>query len=189
MNAFLFPIGFSSRPKVEQVIERFALIGYARLLLLLEDLASSPSGDSCRRKYVYSALALLLEAPEDVALEFVQALAEFDLVTLEDDGEFVVITTAVVTWPAAAEAPPPLLFTTLAEWSAWMQDELGVPTAQANGEAYARYYRRWIATNVTPDEMTQAVTRAVEQQAGFHPDVLHQQLRAVRAARIREAEQ
>ncbi|MGQ7245480.1 hypothetical protein ACUN9V_18730 [Salinicola sp. V024] len=190
MNAFLFPVDYSSRPKVEQVIERFALIGYARLLLLLEDLAKAPEGDTCRRKYVYSALGSLLEAPPDVALEFIQALAEIGLVTLVDDGEFVTVTTTGICWPVAETAPSgPQLFTDPEQWAAWMHAEVGVPLAYAKGEAYSSKYRHWIASNVTTDEMERAITRTVEHGVGPTPAELHNQLKAVRAARIQEARQ
>lgn len=191
MTAFIHPANFHQLPVVQQVLERFALTGYARLSLLLEQLADAAESfvedadSQVGATWEQWGELLYAPEPEQVLGEFFEALAEVGLVKLAVRDGWATVTSNAVAWTRPGLSPE--LYTSAEQWGAWFEREMSCPPRYAHSEGYQQFYRRWIASNVTTAEMAEAVNRAIAAAAGVEPAALQRHLSVIRKEKIEGA--
>lgn len=156
-------------------------------MLLLEVLAAS-TGPVVMS---YDAWAAELYSDDEVVREFINFCADQSLLAVEDDGETLsVFSSALERVTPAQAAPAPgdeTLFTRHEQWAAWFVDDLNYPPDMANSRDSMRYFARWCASRVTVGDMSEAVQAAISDGSGVGVSALHKHLQALRAKRIKEA--
>lgn len=194
MRGFRAPAGLSSLVIVRKVEQRFGLIGFARLLKLVELVADAPTATGETSAVVAWGDALqALGCNQDDAAEFLSYCEHAQVLErsgsegrlrLSLRGEL-----AAMLLEAAPDAAPPapVLFATEQQWVDWFMADLDCPPYLANDAMSRQLFRRWIATNVTVDEAEAAMQRVIEAREAFSPAVLHDHLAAVRKAKIERA--
>lgn len=187
MSAFIHPAGLAKTEGVAAVAQAWALAGYARYVLLLEVLAAS-TGPVVMS---YDAWAAELYSDDEVVREFINFCADQSLLAVEDDGETLsVFSSALERVTPAQAAPAPgdeTLFTRHEQWAAWFVDDLSYPKKTADSADCGRYFARWCASRVTVGDMSEAVQAAISDGSGVGVSALHKHLQALRAKRIKEA--
>ncbi|MCO7217095.1 hypothetical protein [Halomonas sp. OfavH-34-E] len=194
MKAFIHHAELSASKAVADIEAHFALIGYARYLKVLELVAAEAGGDDTRRKVTLSwdAWAASLAGEQEVLAEFFAFCHDHGALSVEDDGERVTVECDGLDLCRGMRAVPEpagdqTLFTHHDQWVAWFIDDLSYSPKLANQPDNLRMFRRWCASNVTVGEMTAAVQRTIEAGTGLGTPALHGHLQALRAQRIKEA--
>lgn len=196
MSAFVHSAELSASPAVKAIEANFALVGYARYLKVLEILAGAAEGDDSRRSaaMTWDGWAAALAAQHDALSEFFAFCHEQGAFAVEDDGEQVTVSCDALALyrqaPASPETPGDLtLFTTPEQWAEWFIEDLSYPPKLAHRPENLRMFRRWCASNVTVGEMCAAIQKTIEAGTGLGTAALHGYLQALRAQRIKEANQ
>ena len=194
MPGFKVPAGLSTLVIVRKVEQRFGLLGFARLLKLVElvaDAATVPAPGSA--VVAWGDALQALGCGQDDAAEFL-TYCEHALVLERSGSEGRLRLTlrgelAAMLVEAVHDAPPPapMLFCTEQQWADWFMADLNCPPYLANDAGSRQLFRRWIATNVTVTEAEAAMQRVIEAREAFSPAVLHDHLAAVRKAKIERA--
>lgn len=193
MKAFVHPASMSASKAVVDIEAHFALVGYARYLKVLELVADEADGSDARRAVTLSwdAWAASLAGEQDVLAEFFAFCHEHGVFEVEDDGERATVACLDLVLSRTESAPVPprdeTLFTHHDQWVAWFIDDLSFPPKMANSPDNIRMFRRWCASNVTVGEMSAAVQKTIEAGTGLGAPALHGHLQALRAQRIKEA--
>ena len=180
------PAGLSSDPAVLQIERTFGLAGYARLLKMLELLASHNDPYAGRLAMGRAAWCDVLQAQEAELEAFLQCLSGAGLIEPASLG-----THQLVIQFRTAERflpePAPALPTDPTQWAFWLQTELNMPRPLVDDPHAVALFRRWVASNVTVTEMHEAVTRAVAAKDKLTPTELHKQVHSVRSDRLAKA--
>lgn len=194
MRGFRVPAGLSALVIARKVEQRFGLPGFARLVKLVELVADADTVPAPAAALVaWADLLEALVADQAAAgefLDYLEAAAVLERaggegrVRLTLTGELAAM---LADLPLEAAPAPPALFTRVQQWVDWFLAEFACPPYLANDPASRNLFARWIATNVTTDEAAAAVQLAVEAREAPTPAVLHDHLRAVRAAKIERA--
>lgn len=170
------------------VEQQFSLVGFARYVKVLALMASA--GSDGRVSLSFEAWAAALAAQPEALSVFFNYCQERGVFTIEDDGELMTLSCQALV--QAPEAPAPTvvetpLFTHAEQWAAWFVEEMAYPPAVANRAENQRMFRRWCASNVTVSEMNAAVQLTIKAGTGLGTPALHGHLHALRAQRIKEA--
>lgn len=186
----VIPCDALSSDHARAVEQHFALLGFARYVKVLALLASE--GQSGRVVLSWEAWAALLAAQPEPLSEFFSVCQAQGVFTVEDDGEQVAVECPALVREVPSEATTPdvaspLLFTHAEQWTAWFVEEMAYPPKIANRADNQRMFRRWCASNVTVEEMNTAVQITIKAGTGLGTAALHGHLQALRARRIKEA--
>lgn len=186
----VIPCGALACDASAAIEQHFALVGFARYVKALALVASE--GKQGRVALSWEAWAVALAAQPEALSEFFNYCQEHGVFTVEDDGEQVALGCPALAQVASDEAAPvakasPLLFTHSDEWVAWFKEEMAYPPKIANRAENVRVFRRWCASNVTVEEMNTAVQLTIKAGTGLGTPALHGHLQALRAQRIKEA--
>jgi hypothetical protein len=194
MRAIRIPAGLSGLVIAKKLEQRFGMLGFARMVKLVELVAEMtapaevPSvvvawGDllialGCNAQdagdfLTYCEHARVLDRGNDDGRARLTLLGE--LAALLDDAA-----------PSAAPALP-VLFTQEQQWVEWFKEEWACPPYLANDPCTRQLFRRWIATNVTIEEVEAAVELAKEAREAPTPAALHDHLKTVRNTKIERA--
>jgi hypothetical protein len=189
MPALNLPPYFSSLPIVLKVEQRFGLAGYARLVKLLELFTTSSDRAAGLIELPPSDWRGALQAgPLELSL-FLDYLAQDGWlsqeqgaepgaplrITLADPGPFL---------PMLAE---PELFKCADQWRAWFTEQLNMPELTAKDPYVTQLFRRWVANNVTTQEIEAAIELARRANVGPSPAALHDFMKTVRNTKIEQA--
>lgn len=180
------PAGLSSLPAMMQVERLFGLAGYARLVKMLERLASTSDPYAGRIALPLAEWMDLLQAQAGELDAFIQCLVKTDLIAVQDSPA----ASLVVVFQHAERflpEPAPVLPIETQQWAFWLQTELSMPRSMLDDPYAIGLFRRWIASNVTVTEMHDAVTQAVAAKDKLTPAVLHKHVHAVRTQRLSKA--
>lgn len=179
---------FSAQPVVRKVEQRFGLAGFARMVKIIELLATSPARNTGAVALRPSDWRDALQCGEQELTEFLAYLqkAGWLAVAQEDAAAPLVVTlaNAALYLPDGAD---PQLFTTPAQWADWCSVDLSFPAWLISDPATQALFRRWCASNVTTQEMAEAVNLAIAGGVNLSPVELHEQLQTVRRQRIEKA--
>ena len=180
---------FSAQPVARKVEQRFGLAGFARMVKILELLACSATARAGVITMPVSDWLDALQCGTHELDEFLRYLTKAGWLATEqgeDPGAplAVTVTNAATYLPAAAD---PQLFTEAAQWRAWCSAELAFPAWLLDDAATQRLFRLWCAVNVTTDELQQAVDAAIATKGDLSPATIHDQLNAIRRARLAKA--
>lgn len=186
----VIPCGALACDASAAVEQHFALVGFARYVKALALIAGA--GDAGRVSLSWEAWAASLAAQPEVVSEFFNYCQEQGVFTVDDDGEQVALGCPSLVQvasddPATPAVESPLLFTHSDQWVAWFIEEIAYPTKIANRADNVRMFRRWCASNVTVHEMNTAVQLTIKAGTGLGTSALHGHLQALRAQRIKEA--
>jgi hypothetical protein len=188
------PAGLSALVIVRKVEQRFGMIGLARLIRLVELVADASTVPAPGSAVVAWGDALqALGCAQDAAVEFL-TYCEHAQVLERSTGEGMLqltlrgeLAAMLVDAPAEAAQAAPVLFTREQQLADWFMADLNCPPYLANDPGSRSLFRRWIATNVTVEEIEAAVQMAIEAREPPSPAALHDHLRAVRNAKIERA--
>lgn len=183
MPAVNLPAGFSARPVVLKVEQRFGMAGFARLVKLLELFAASPLRDKGVIELPVSEWADALQAGPlnvSVLLDYLSSDGWLSQARGEEPGAPLRVTlTDFADFLPALDMP-----TTAEQWCAWFTSELSMPDQHGTDPDNQALFRRWCATNVTIEEMNAAIELAVKAGRGFAPACLHSLLMTVRKEKL-----
>ena len=180
------PAGLSSDRAMLQIERTFGLAGYARVLKMLELLASHSDPYAGRLSMARSAWLDVLQAQEAELEAFLQCLAGVGLVSVADPTASPLVVEFRQVERFLPE-PAPALPTDPQQWALWLQTELNMPRPLIDDPHALALFRRWVASNVTVTEMHEAVTRAVAGKDPLRPTELHKHVHAVRSERLAKA--
>lgn len=180
------PADLSSDPAVLQIERTFGLAGYARLLKMLELLASLNDPYAGRLSLPRSVWLEVLQAQESELSAFLQCLAGLGLIEVSDASASPLVVEFCQVERFLPD-PAPALPTDPQQWAFWLQTELNMPRPMVDDPHASALFRRWVASNVTVTEMHDAVTRAVAAQDKLTPAELHKHVHAVRTQRLSKA--
>ena len=188
MPALNWPAGFSTRPVVLKVEQRFGLAGFARLIKLLELFAASPLRDKGVIELPVSEWADALQAGPlnaSVLLDYLSSDGWLSQARGEEPGAPLRVTlTDFADFLPALDMPK-----TAEQWCAWFTSELSMPDQHGTDPDNQALFRRWCATNVTIDEVEAAVELAIKASEAPTPAALHDHLKTVRNTKIERARQ
>lgn len=194
MSASTFPLGLSEMVIGRKVEQRFGLIGLARLLKLVELVIERAD------KAIATPTALVAWGDFLVALNCNQEdagefLSYCDHARVLDRGNeegrlrLTLVGELVARLMPSEAAPIALgarqLFDSDKQWAEWFKADLNCPPYLLNDSATRQLFRRWVATNVTTDEVEAATERAIKAGEAPHPAVLHDHLKALRVDKLR----
>ena len=208
MKWFKHSSQFSANPDIEAIERYHGLPGYARLMKLYEQIAQRmDSSDQSSITMSLSQLETALAGKRKHLLEFLRFLQKIKVIRLTESEEQVVIELPELLQlrdnhtrnlqaagyhtgkPEAKNTPnAPVLFTTQQQWQHWLATELCFTERQVNIPEHCRIMRQWLASNVTTDEVEQAVDQAVIACADIKQLAnLHKLVAQSRKQRIEEA--
>jgi len=194
MRGFSVPPGLSALVITRKVEQRFGLLGFARLIKLVELVADAATVPAPAAAIVaWPDLLEALGADHGTAGEFLAYCSAAGVLerTTSDDRERLTLcgelAALLADRPIQADPASPVLFTEEQQWSDWFLAEFNCPPYLASEPDSRQLFRRWIATNVTTEEAEAALQLAIEAREAPTPSVLHDHLRAVRAAKIERA--
>lgn len=182
------PLGLSSTPVARKVEQRYGLVGYARLLKVIEAWASSRDASlGVIELPMEDWQGLLHGTPADIRLFFNYLTTANWLIWSEPTpGSLRVTLRHCIDWIPDAELG---LYAKPEQWAAWAQSELGL-TAEAALDPYTfGLFRHWCASNVTVNDAMQALTSRLEREQGITPAALHDELISQRRARLERAKE
>lgn len=189
MSWVRLPADFSAQVTVRKVEQRFGLIGFARLVKLLELLAASPARDLCVIELAPSDWLEALQIGRSDLDAFLLYLSTANWLTY-DAGEEPGAPLRVTLLQAGSLLPSaedPQLYTKACQWAAWCTAELGMPPDLTKNPYTQQLFRRWCASNVTVLEMQGAVQAAIAKQGSLGASALHDELQLIRRQRLEEA--
>lgn len=188
MSWVRLPAAFSVSNVAQRTSARFGLSGYARLIKLLEVLASSDPIAGGIVPLPKSDWLDALQASTEELHELLNFLAKGGWLTYSEGDE--PGAPLVVHFLKADEFLPPaepLLFSSADQWVFWCETELNMRREVTRDPLTQALFRRWCASNVTVMEMIQACDEAAPSNPQLTPSVLHAQLQAVRRVRLEKA--
>jgi hypothetical protein len=184
MTAFFYD-QFSTHPTVRTITQRLGLVGFARLVLILEECTDAGQVSMSRRDW----LATL----QCSAVEFDELLGVLDQVgafrSSQLPGELAPLMLSMaqsLQFLLVKPDPATVVLTTAAQWADWMAVELAAPGWLTSDPASQELFRRWCASNVTLGEMSQAAELAAL-VPDLTPNGLHAKWKEVRATRVAHA--
>lgn len=183
------PADFSAWTLSRKVKQRFGLQGFARLVCLVELLAGSPERDAGRVSLPLADWRDALECGDADLFGFLNYLSAADFLGAVDQSAaggplVVVISNPSPFLPGSAD---PALFRKPCEWATWCEVELGFPPAVLVDPYTQQLFRRWVAVNVTTEEMTEAAQQAIATEQSLSPAALNGALAKLRADRLERA--
>ncbi|WP_106805795.1 hypothetical protein [Pseudomonas sp. S5D5] len=188
MPALNLPSAFSASAVARRIEGRYGLAGFARLIKLLEILASSDTASGGIVPLPRSDWRDALGVSDDELYDFLGALMRSGWLSFSEGDEpgapLVVVFSQADDYLPQAE---PLLFTSPEQWVFWCETELNMRREVTGDPLTLGLFRRWCASNVTVTEMHQACEEAAPHHSELTPGVLHAQLQAVRRARLDKA--
>jgi hypothetical protein len=189
MSWIRLPGALSATPVVINLERRFGLIGYARLLKMLELLAVSPTREEGAVAMPLSDWLDALQAPHDELFTLLNALRQSSWLnySIDDDPGAPLVVDFLQADSFLPESTP-ILLQSGEQWAFWCETELNMPR-HVTGDPYTQQlFRRWCAANVTVTEMLEACEAATQGAVvSLSPDSLHAQLQAVRTERLKKA--
>lgn len=188
MPALNLPSNFSASPVAQRIESRYGLAGFARLIKLLEILASRDTASGGIVPLPRADWGDALGIYDDELYDFLGALVRCGWISFSEGDE--PGAPLVVSFCQADDYLPraePLLFTSQDQWVFWCETELNMRREVTGDPLTLGLFRRWCASNVTVTEMHQACEEAAPQHAELSPRVLHAQLQSVRLARLEKA--
>lgn len=188
MSAFVHDAALSRSERLAPVLEEFALVGYAQLMLVLETLANP----HFKGAMAWDAWAAQLHADVDATREFLTFCADEGVLDVADAGAEVTVACAWLERPGASDPAvinpaDTTLYATPEQWAAWFVSDLSYPPARANSADSRRFFARWCASRVTVGDMTAAVNACIDDGSGLGLPNLHKKLHALAVARLKEA--
>lgn len=186
----VIPCGALASDASATVEQHFALVGFARYVKALALIANA--GDAGRVSLSWEAWGASLAAQPEALSEFFNYCQEQGVFTVDDDGEQVTLGCPSLLQvssrePVTTAVESPQLFAHPDEWVTWFIEEMAYPPKIANRADNVRMFRRWCASNVTVHEMNTAVQLTIKAGTGLGTSALHGHLQALRAQRIKEA--
>ena len=193
---------------VESIERYYGLPGYARFLKIKEIIAQQmDSTDRCGTTMSWRQIEILLAGKKKQLSEFLTFLEKLKVVRLTANDEQVTIelpellqlrdnhtkNLQAANKPACKSEPkntakPPVLFVTLEQWQHWLSNELCFTHRQVNIPEHNKIMRQWLASNVTANEIEEAVDAAVLEGADIKQLAnLHRLVAQNRKQRIEEA--
>ena len=188
MSWVRLPGQFSISPFVLNVERRFGLVGYSRLVKLLELLVSGEAVIAGVVPLPKSDWLDALQASPEELHDFLNFLSKAGWLTYsegEEPGAPLVIN--FLKADDFLPEPAPILFTAADQWVFWCETELNMRREVTTDPSSQALFRRWCASNVTVTEMLQACEEAAPGHTMLTPSVLHAQLQIVRRARLERA--
>lgn len=197
MRGFRVPAGLSSLVISRKLEQRFGLLGFARMIKLIELVADMSAAESPASIVVaWGDFLIALGCNQHDAGEFLTYCEHARVVERStDDGRLRLTLIGELAPLVESEAPPPpvpvgpVLFATDKQWTAWFIAELNCPPYLAHDPSTRQLFRRWCATNVTIDEIEAAVELAIKASEAPTPAALHDHLKTVRNTKIERARQ
>jgi len=198
MRGIWVPAGLSGLVIAKKLEQRFGLLGFARMVKLVELVAELSAPDAAPSAVVaWGDFILALGCNQEAAGEFLTYCEHARVLDRGDEEGRLRLTLlgelAGLLAPPAAALPAgpvgPVLFTTDKQWSRWFIDEWNCPAYLANDPVTRALYRRWCATNVTVDEVEAASELALKASEAPMPAILHDHLKTVRETKIKRARQ
>lgn len=189
MPTLSLPVHFSTLPIVHKVEQRFGLSGYARLVKLLELFAASPSREAGVIELSNSDWRDALQAgPLELSL-FLDYLAQDGWLSQEQAAEpgAPLRITLAYPGPFLPTLAEPELFKCADQWRAWFTEQLNMPALTAKDPYVTQLFRRWVANNVTTQEIEAAIELARRANVGPSPAALHDFMKTVRNTKIEQA--
>lgn len=178
----------SMSPLVQNLERRFGLVGYARLVKMLELLAASDIAAGGVVPLPKSDWLDALQVSADELHAFLCFLSKAGWLTYSEGDE--PGAPLVVDFLKADDflpEPVPILFAGANQWIFWCETELNM-RREVTGTADSQgLFRRWCATNVTLDEMNAAIELAVKAGTALTPTNLHTLLMTVRKEKLEVA--
>lgn len=194
MSAAIFPVGLSEMVIGRKVEQRFGLLGLGRLLKLVE-LVTERADETVTTPTAVVAWGDFLAAlhcNQEDAGEFLSYCDHARVLDRGDeDGRLRLTLVGELVARLVPPAAEPLalgtrqLFDTDKQWAEWFKADLNCPPYLVNDPTTRQLFRRWVATNVTTDEVEAATERAIKAGEAPHPAVLHDHLRALRVDKLR----
>lgn len=194
MSATTFPVGLSEMVIGRKVEQRFGLLGLGRLLKLVELVTERADKTVTTPTAVvaWGDFLAALHCNQEDAGEFLSYCDHARVLDRGDEdgrlrltlvGELVARLVPPAAEPLALGARQ--LFDTDKQWAEWFKADLNCPPYLVNDPTTRQLFRRWVASNVTTDEVEAATERAIKAGEAPHPAVLHDHLRALRADKLR----
>lgn len=193
MRGFTVPAGLSGLVISKKLEQRFGLLGFARMLKLVELVADmTEPGEPPTAVVAWGDFLLTLGCSQQDAGDF---LAYCDHARVldrgEDDGRLKLTLlgdlAGMLKQSSAGSQVGPELYAKPEQWKAWFMADLNCPPYLANDPYTQQLYRRWCATNVTVEEMQAAVELAIKAGEAPMPASLHDHLKTVRNSKIERA--
>lgn len=197
MRGFRVPAGLSDLVISRKLEQRFGLLGFARMVKLVELVAALSAADSPTSVVVaWGDFMVAVGCNQETAGEFLAYCEQARVIDRStEDGRLRLTLIGELAVMVTSEAPPPpvpsgpVLFSTDKQWTAWFIAELNCPPYLANDPVTRQLFRRWCATNVTVDEVQAAIELAIKASEAPHPAALHDHLKTVRNTKIERARQ
>lgn len=196
MSATTFPVGLSDMVIGRKVEQRFGLLGLARLLklveLVVERVDRSAAAPGLSAVVAWGDFLAALHCNQEDAGEFLNYCGHAGVLNRgNEEGRLRLTLVGELVGRLVPADPPPIaagarqLFDTDKQWAEWFKAELNCPPYLINDAATRQLFRRWVATNVTTDEVEAATARAIKASEAPHPAVLHDHLKALRVDKLR----
>lgn len=194
MRAFLKLGGLSSLVIVRKLEQRFGVVGFGRLIKVLE-LVGEVSLRVANEPFVIAWADVLegLQADDTKAWEFFTYCEKAGALRVtREEGRLQVtlcgeLDALMANAPVASVMPVPVLFESDDQWAEWFAADLNCPPHLASDAQTRRIYLRWCATNVTVAEVEAAIELAIGDGRAPLPAVLHEYLKTVRNNKIERA--
>lgn len=182
------PVGLSGTAVARKVEQRFGLVGYARLLKVIEAWAVSRDASlGVVELPIEDWQSQLQASPVDVK-GFFNYLAAANWVIWKEasPGSLRVTLRHCIDWIPDAELG---LYAKPEQWAAWAQSELGLPPSDALDPYVFGFFRHWCASNVTVNDAMEALTSRLERNMSIAPADLHDELINQRRQRLQRAKE
>jgi hypothetical protein len=197
MRGFRVPAGLSDLVISRKLEQRFGLLGFARMVKLVELVAAMSDADSPASVVVaWGDFMVAVGCNQEAAGEFLAYCEQARVIDrATEDGRLRLTLIGELAVMVTSEAPPPpvpagpVLYTTDKQWKDWFIGELACSPYLANDPSTRQLFRRWCATNVTIDEIEAAVELAIKASEAPTPAALHDHLKTVRNTKIERARQ
>lgn len=194
MSADSFPVGLSEMVIGRKVEQRFGLLGLARLLKLIELVVerADTADQSPTAVLAWGDFLSALHCNQEDAGEFLSYCDHARVLDRgNEDGRLRITLVGELAARLVPPDSPPIalggrqLFDTDKQWAEWFKVDLNCPPYLVNDPSTRQLFRRWVANNVTTDEVEAATERAIKAGEAPHPAVLHDHLKALRVDKLR----
>lgn len=193
MSVFGSPVGLSQWVITKKIEQRFALIGFARLLKLVELVAerADPAAKAPSALVAWGDFMAALHCDSEAAGDFLAYCEQARVLDRgSEDGRLrLTLLGELAAWvrgptTAAEAAPAREIFTRAEQWADWFGSDLSCPPYLAKDPYTLKIFARWCITNVAVDEVEAAVERAIKNGEAPQPAVLHDLLKVLRLERL-----
>jgi hypothetical protein len=196
MRGYVPLIGLSGWVIAKKLEQRFGVVGIGRLVKLVELMSAraEPGRKGPSMLVAWGDFMAALQCNTEAATEFLtyceQARA---LDRSTEDGRLRVTLVgelaSLLAEPDTSDAPITqvagrTLFSTHKQWVDYFRSELDCPPYLANDPYTHKLFKRWCITNVTLDEVEEAIERAIERREAPQPAILHDYLKALRLEKL-----